>query len=283
MNEGQTASRSRFHEAPLVVFSALIAAGAGTALTHLLFYLAGLSDWTPPSSVPRLVAVLLGIGLLVSMAHLGRPGGISDALRGTGRSPLSNEVVALSAALGGAVLSALLPTGSAVFALVWTLTLTACGGTLFLMGVVYQIPGRPGWGGSMLFHPAIVGMIAGWFLWRMAVPGPMPIPFFALLVLLVIADLGITVRRVWVLEAGRKTAEPEHPSIFQVRYRLLILRGLLLDLLPFVLAALGQWRLATLSLGFGVLLDRTLFYGLALQETTEAEIERVEGILRSHQ
>jgi DMSO reductase anchor subunit len=283
MNEGQTASRSRFHEAPLVVFSALTAAGAGTALTHLIFSLAGLADWTPSSSVPRLVAVLMGIGLLVSMAHLGRPGGISDALRGTGQSPVSNEVVALSVALGGAVLLALLPNGSTVFAFVWTLTVTACGGTLFLMGVVYRIPGRPGWGGSMILHPTIVGMIAGWFLWRLAVPGPMPVPFFAILILLVLADLGITFRRASVLASDRRMAEPEHPSIFQIRFRLLILRCLLLDLLPLLLAAMEQWRLATLSLGIGVLLDRTLFYGLALQETTEAEIARVEGLLEGRE
>ncbi|MFC1662463.1 DmsC/YnfH family molybdoenzyme membrane anchor subunit [Gemmatimonadota bacterium] len=281
MNEGQTASRSKFHEAPLVVFSALVSAGAGTGVTHFVFALSDLASFLPPSGLPALIACLLAIGLLASMAHLGRPGGVTDGLRRIGRSPLSNEGAVAVLALAGAALSSIVPDTNFLFAPVWYLTVGACVGTLISLGAVYRIPGRPGWGGGVVFQPLIAGMIAGWVLWRMAAPGPMPFPFFAILIILVLTDLGITASRILVLAGHREESTPSHPQLFALRNTLLLLRCLFVDLLPLLFAATGHWSLATVAVAVGVFVDRTSFYGLGLKETTEAEIARVEGILES--
>lgn len=279
MNEGLTASQSKFHEIPLVLFSAVFVMGCGTGATHLLFWAFGIAAFLPPSSLPNLITVLLATGLIVSLAHLGRPQGMFDTVRRVGRSRLSDEVILGGLALLGSGLCSVLPESHPLFAPIWLLTLLACSANLLFLGAVYRLPGHPGWGGPVAFQPATTGLVVGGILWGAAVSLPWPGRYAGMVAVFILLDVSATVWRMLALHRSRRRATPDHPWFFRLRNVLLPTRVILVDLLPMNLMILGLWRTAILSLVLGVFLDRTVFYGLGLKKTTEAEITRVETIL----
>lgn len=277
MNEGLTASEARFHEMPLVLFSALMVFGCGAGAAHLVFTAAGVASLRPPPSLPSLITVLLATGLIVSLAHLGRPQGIFDTFRRVGRSRLSNEVILAGFALIGSSLSSVLPPAHSFFAPVWVLTLVACVSVLLSLGGIYRLPGRPGWGGPVALQPFTAGLVFGGVLWAASVAEPWPVSYAGLMAVVLFLDLAITLWRGVVLHLAE--AVPDHAGFFRLRNMFLPLRLALVDLLPALLLIGGSWRVAVVSVVIGVFLDRTLFYGLGAKRNTEAEVARVEKIL----
>ncbi len=111
MGSGVTTSRHRFHELPLVFFSALGIAGGGVGLANLLrvvFSGGGLALSRTEALV--LVGLLLG-GAILSTGHLGQPQRSPLVLRRLFRSPLSDEILALGVVLGGGSVALFLPPG----------------------------------------------------------------------------------------------------------------------------------------------------------------------------
>lgn len=277
MNEGLTASQARFHEMPLVLFSALMVFGCGAGAAHLVFAATGVASLRPPPSLPSLITVLLATGLIVSLAHLGRPQGIFDTFRRVGRSRLSNEVIFAGLALIGSSLSSVLAPASSYFAPVWIVTLAACVAVLLSLGSVYRLPGRPGWGGPVAVQPLTAGLVFGGVLWGASVAEPWPTSYAGMMAVVLFLDLAITLWRWVALHLAE--AIPEHAGFFRLRNVFFPLRLALVDLLPALLVIGGAWRVAVLSVVIGLFLDRTLFYGLGAKRNTEAEVARVERIL----
>ncbi len=99
MNRPERKKGAGFQELPLVIFTSLATAGAGVATAHLSLLLLGWVPLVPPFWVMALLGILLAVGLLFSVGHLGRPSRGAFALIRVGRSPLSNEVLVVSVVL----------------------------------------------------------------------------------------------------------------------------------------------------------------------------------------
>jgi len=130
-----------FHEPPLVLFTALATAGAGVGAAHLCLAFLGWAPWVPPAGLMTLIGVLLAVGLLFSVGHLGRPLRSPLALFRVGRSPLSNEVLVLGVTLASSLVAVLLPAGHPLVA---PLSVTV------LVTSLLTLPVDVGWAGS---HP----------------------------------------------------------------------------------------------------------------------------------
>jgi hypothetical protein len=93
------------------------------------------------------------------------------------------------------------------------------------------------------------------------------------------ADAGLQVLRRTALVYPRGPLAPRHPALFARRQSLLATRFVLVDILPGACLLAGLPAAAALVLAAGILVDRLAFYGLACQQTTEAEVARVELLL----
>ena len=291
----------RFHEGPLVVFTALTVAGGGVGWAFLFRGLLGggargpgtwEAPWLLPPTAALLMAGLLAVGMAVSLLHLGRPARGLLAVGKTGSSPLSNEVVLVGAAGLLALVRGLAPLGEWP-ALVLSILIGAISFLLLLaLGRVYRLPGQEAWRGPALLQPLVLGTLWGGlalgFLARapgFPVAGPPGEPAVGLapvvLLALLLVDGGLLGLRIRGLEATVREAEPAHPRIFRARGPWLAVRLVFVPLLPLISVSLdpagGSLPLASLSVG--ILLDRWLFYGLALRRTTEAEVDRVDALL----
>ena len=270
----------RFHEWSLVAFTWTAIAGAGLLAASAMLDERGLACW-------GLCAI--GVGFLVSTAHLGRMSRAALSLRRAGRSPLSNEVLIGGltlasgivwlippAAPGGAVLDAADSTRLAAGARV------AAGATssLFLLavGLVYRLPGQRTWRGAATIGPLLAGLAfgaAGAALLSMAPPAWL----YPAAWLLLAADAAVSFAR-W-RAIGRSGSLPVHARLFERRHALMAGRIALFDLLPAVLLWIGGGAAAAAmaTLAAGLLLDRVAFYGLAQRSTTDAELARVEDVI----
>jgi DMSO reductase anchor subunit len=274
-----TASPSRpaasvFHEWPLIVFTALAILGAGLLATPIFAWaIAG----TPAPAAGALPwgTLLLGAGLAVSPAHLGRPLRAPLAPLGLGRSRLSAEIVFAGVALlcGAAAaifhyVSPLLDIAAALAAVAFLVTL----------GLVYSLPGQLTWRGAVAGMPLSSGLgfgavsLAG--LWGDAVVavGSLAAPALAV-------DTGLLVLRRAAIVYPRAALSPRYPALFANRQLLLSARFTLVDILPGICLLAGLPALAAGLLALGILVDRLSFYGLACQHTTEAEVTRIEELL----
>ena len=265
-----------FHEWPLVVFTTLAVMGAGTLTAPLVAAVAARSSAAAePVMLPG--ALLLAAGLLVSLAHLGRPGRAGLAAVRVGRSWLSTEVV-----LGGlAMLSGLL-VGLRPHAMP-TVTLTAgVLAVLFLatLGLVYRLPGQQTWRGAVVFVPLTTGLGFGALTLAAAWDGAV-LSVGAVAAVILAADTVLFAVRRFTLAWPRRPFVPQHPSLYEQRNLLLAARFVLVAAVPGVLVLNGLPKGAAGSLGLGILLDRLMFYGFAAQHTTEAEIASVEDALDS--
>jgi len=265
---------TRFHEWPLVVFTTLAIMGAGVLATPLL---AAIVAGTPAPAAPAIPwgAVLLGAGLAVSVAHLGRPLRAPMATRGIGRSRLSAEVVAAGAALVAAAITAALPYVSPALDL---LTAVLALGFLVSLGLVYRLPGQQTWTGAVVWMPLSSGLgfgavaIAG--VW-----GGSVVAVGAVAAVVLAADTVLLILRRVALTWPAAPLAPLHPALFARRQALLAARFALVDILPGCLLLAGLPKAAAGLLGLGILVDRLSFYGFASQHTTEAELSRIEGAI----
>jgi DMSO reductase anchor subunit len=265
---------SAFHEWPLVVFTTLAIMGAGMLTTPLLAWpIAGTP--APAADAMPWGALLLGAGLLVSLAHLGRRLRAPLAPLGLGRSRLSAEIVLAGVALlFGAVsavfhyLSPVLDVAAAVAAVSF----------LVALGLVYSLPGQQTWRGAVAWMPLSGGLgfgavaLAG--IWGGAL-----VALGSVAAVVLAADAGLLILRRAAVVFPRTALAPRYPSLFARRQFLLAARFALVDILPGVCLLVGLPKGAAGLLALGILVDRLSFYGLACQHTTEVEVARVEGLL----
>lgn len=275
--------RHAFHELPLVFFTALSTAGAGTGWAFLLRALLGSGSWTVPREGALVSAGLLLAGAVASFGHLGVPLRGFLALRRVGRSPLSDEVLLLILALTGSVARGVLPVAGTVATALSIFTGMISFLLLVALGRVYRLPGQEGWRGPGLVQPLVLGTLFGGL--ALGAPGGQEVGGWgfppAVVALLLLVDGGFLLYRGRILAFGRRRALPLHPGTFRLRWPLLLGRALLVPVVPLMLLLLSSEGAlpALLFLVGGIFVDRWAFYGLAQQRSTEAEVARVEGVL----
>ncbi|NDL61553.1 DmsC/YnfH family molybdoenzyme membrane anchor subunit [Acerihabitans arboris] len=272
-----------WHEWPLMFFTV---AGQSVIGGYLVMAMALLAGRLTPQQARRVhlamffLWLLMGLGFIASMMHLGSPMRAMNALNRLGASPLSNEIAAgsLFFALGGIYwLIAVLNRMPGRLNKIW-LVITALSGLVFLyaMGRVYMIDTVPTW--YNLYTPLgfvltvfIGGPLLGCLLLQMAGirgPGWRYLPWVS-----VIAAM-ISVAAVIMQAAGlaaihssvqqASTLIPDYGALMAGRVLLLVL-GLACWLWP--VARGNTPPLAGLALGLvlvlgGELIGRALFYGL---------------------
>ncbi len=257
---------------PLVVFTSLAMAGAGTLAAWAWAVRAG-AVWP---AVPWAGVALLAAGLATSSWHLGRRDRAHFAARGLGRSPISHEgalgvltvaagfvtAVGLAGAWAGGALSAATGLLAAAF--------------LLSVGLVYHVGGQLTWTGFAAATPLTAGLAFGAILIdsTAGANGPATIT---------LAAIGIDAfvysqrwRRVAQVAIDHASALP---PAFDRRHELLAARFLLVNALPCISLFVWPTPLSAAIAGAGLVVDRIAFYGLALQHRTEVEIRRVEALL----
>jgi len=273
--------RRDFADAPLVAFTSLAIAGAGAVAGRPLLAALGRAPWAGGTAEATLGGGLLFLGLLVSLAHLGRPGRMVQVSRGLGRSALSLEVLLATLVTVGALTAVLLGRVAGDIALTHVShALAACLALGFLasLGLVYRLRGQRTWGGPTVLAPATLGLAFGVALVVARASDPqVTVPCLVLLGLDAVVFVARS-RVVWRLDGA---FVPTHPRLFARRWPLLALRLILVDLITALLLALGHPGGAVSVLAIGVLVDRLGFYGLAAQRTSESEIQHVESLIGS--
>jgi DMSO reductase anchor subunit len=271
-----------FHELPLVLFTALATAGGGLGSAHLAVALLGWSEWTPTYFVRVLLVALMAIGLLFSVGHLGRPFRGPLALLRLGRSHLSNEVLVVGGTMVVGLTAAVLPDDHTLLLPFAVSTLVGSFLTLLALGQVYRLKGQLTWRGPVFLHPLILGLGFGLtvgleFLQDGAVARG------ELLVLVILAmDALLIWERSRRISASLLRGMPTRPRFMAQRGVTLSFRILFGVLLPAVALIQGFGEVAIASLSVNLFLDRFLFYGLAVRDSTESEILRVDGVLAVH-
>ncbi|MEW5983191.1 MAG: DmsC/YnfH family molybdoenzyme membrane anchor subunit [Acidobacteriota bacterium] len=258
------------HHWPLVTFTSLAIAGAGTVAADSLLTVAGGPRETALSG---LGAALMLAGLMTSLLHLGRPARLLQAVRRVGGSPLSNEVVLASLALAAAIASCM--AGIGYLWVPFAVWLSGGSAALFLVsiGLVYGTGGQLTWRGASVLTPLSGGLACGVGVVE-GLGQTAGVSAVSMLVLL--ADAAIFMLR-WRRVTSLAVAghEGEHPW-FDRRHELLLTRFLLLDAIPFVLLSASPSLLVPLVAMAGLVADRVGFYTLGVQHTTERELAAVE-------
>jgi DMSO reductase anchor subunit len=264
------------HEWPLVVFTTLAIMGAGLLATPLAAWIAA-GTAAPATGAVRWGALLLGAGLAVSIAHLGRPLRAPLATLGIGRSRLSAETVVAGIALLLGIATALLPDAPPVLGLT---TAAAALALLVMLGLVYALPGQQTWRGAVVWMPLTAGLgfcaVAFGAMWS----GP-SVAVSAAAVGILAADTALLTARRMSLTLPQTRLAPRYPSVFARRDLILMSRLALVDVLPVCFLLAGLPSVAAGLLAFGILVDRIGFYGFTSQHTTEAEVEWVEQVISS--
>jgi DMSO reductase anchor subunit len=278
------ASREKeFHEAPLVGFTALATMGCGVGAAHLLAVLIGAASLGLQRPTAILLTGVLAAALLLSLGHLGRPYRSPLALRGVGRSPLSHEVVALGAALGGGLAVAVLPPSSSLAGWASGWTSLASLAVLLSIGLVYRLTHQYAWRGAAQVQPLVQGTLWGWVGLEVGVGSPMDpsaeAAVHAATWILLAADAALFISRMVSARTAPRGAEPVHPGLYRRGRQVLWMRVVMGIALPAALLLLDAVGGVLLSLTLGVVLDRLAFYGLARRWTTEAEVASVEALL----
>jgi len=263
----------------LVLFTALGVAGGGIGAASLLR--AALS-WMPPH-LTRIEAValsaLLGIGFLISAGHLGKPLRGPLVIRRFGRSALSNEVIALGVALFGGLSAVGLPSTHPLQGMVDLVAVLGSVAFLLAVGAVYHLPGRPTWRGIVVLQPLVLGV--AWGLLRMvgSLEGASTGTWVRALWVTLLLDGVLVLLRNAAMERAGRVAAPSYPRAFRRRGLVMGARLSLSALLTPLALLGGRWGIALCALSLACLLDRFGFYALAVRETTESEMARVEALL----
>jgi DMSO reductase anchor subunit len=256
---------------PLVTFTSLAVAGAGLASASAYFELVlGLAF---PAAVTA-GAALLAAGLVVSLGHLGQKRRAGLAVRGAGRSALSNEALLAGLALAASAIAAGLGLGGAPSPVAAAASGVVNVAFLVSIGLVYRVRGQRTWQGLSAATPLTGGLAFG----AIAVQTTAGTGDVYLGTLLFIAIDALLFSQRWRDIAGIAFSERMLADQWHIRRtQLLAARFFLLDVIPFFLLATAPTPLAIPVAAAGLLVDRFGFYALALQHTTEHEIAGVEA------
>jgi DMSO reductase anchor subunit len=254
----------------LVVFTSLAITGAGLVAASAYFELVQALVSTPAVAAG---AVLLAAGLAVSLSHLGQKRRAGLAVRGAGRSALSNEALLAGLALGAAAVAAGLGLRGAPSPIATAAAGVVSTAFLVSIGLVYRVRGQRTWQGFSAATPLTGGLAFGAIaLQSLAAPGGV---FTA--TLLVIAIDALLFSRRWRDVVGIPLSDDMLANPWQVRRtQVLAARFFLLDVIPFFLLVVSPTLLAALVAATGLFVDRFSFYALAVQHTTEHEVAAVE-------
>ncbi len=272
-----------WHEWPLMFFTVAGQSVIGGYLVMAMVLLAGRLTAESTRRVHRAMFflwLLMGLGFIASMLHLGSPLRAMNALNRLGASPLSNEIAAgsLFFALGGIYwLLAVLDYLPRALDKLW-LALTALSGLVFLyaMGRVYMIDTVPTW--NNIYTPLgfvltvfIGGPLLGYLLLRMAGisgPGWRYLPWVSVIAVMIsVAAIMMQAAALAAIHSSVQQASglvPDYGLLMAGRVLLLSL-GLACWLLPLVRGKTPP--VAGLALGLalvlgGELIGRAIFYGL---------------------
>ncbi len=266
---------------PLVAFSGLVVPAAGTLIGLALLVPVGGARPGMVQAAALGAAAALAVGLMLSLGHLGRRERMLLALRGLGRSRLSAEVGLAGLTLAAALVVAV-STGSGEAAPpLLPLYLGGAAGLLLLAALawVYALPAQPAWNGPAVPAPMLLGLAWGLLTTPELLTGPRLDPSIPLAAVLG-ADLFFFLLRLRRIRRSFPGATAAWPHLMRRRAGLAPLRLVMVDLLPLSLAAAGATRPAILVLAAGIFLERVLFYGFALKQTTEAEVDRMEDLMQ---
>lgn len=258
---------------PLVIFTSLAIGGAGLAAASAYFELVYRRSFAPAVAIG---AALLGAGLVVSIAHLGQKQRAGLAVRGAGRSALSNEVLLAGLALASAAFAAGLDLAD-----LHATAATAVAGALnalFLLaiGLVYRVRGQLTWRGFTTFTALTGGLAFGAITVQSLAPAG---GLFQGTLVLVAIDALVFLQR-WRDLAGAITPSDMMADAWLARRdRLLGARFFLLDVVPAILLVVGPTPIAVAAAATGLIADRIGFYRLAVQHGTEREIAAVEAAI----
>jgi DMSO reductase anchor subunit len=247
-------------ELPLVIFTVLAQAAVGLSVFSVA------RQWAAQGPAPRLrtewiaAAALLGVGLLVSLAHLGDVLGAPRAIVHLSSSWLSREVLAFMA-YGVLAVGAVAAVGSAAQG--WVTKLAAVVGlaALFVQAMVYSPPSFPALNNGLplaffLVTAAVLGAsLAAWF----AAPERQPL-LARLLAGALVVGLAVHLLAPWIwLSGGAVMAMTGEAHLGSGLYWLRIAGGLALPL-AVVLATrrVPAWLFVLLLAG--ELLGRALFF-----------------------
>lgn len=262
---------ARAGHGPLVVFTSFAIAGAGIAAASAYFALVHgvLGAWGMAAG-----ALLVGAGLVVSLGHLGQKRRAALAARRAGRSALSNEGLLAGAALGAAAMAAAAGLSGLRAPLLTAVAGAANAAFLLSIGLVYRVRGQLTWRGFSVVTPLSGGLAFGAITVQATAAGGGA--YLGTLLFVAIDALLFSQR--WRDIAGieltaRMLADPWHVR----RMQWLAARCFLLNVLPFFLLLGATPALALPAAAAGLALDRVGFYALAVQHTTEREVERVEA------
>ena len=277
------------HETPLVVFTGLAILGCGMVAAYLPAWIVGWRPFIPTPGATSVAGAALGVGLLFSLGHLGRPLRMLLTFRGLGRSPLSDEVLLAGVAFSAMAGTAFIPSEGPLLTGVWIVGVLASLATLISIGRVYRLKGTVGWSGGALFQPLLLGLAAGLIVLLLGAsargvtqpPAMAQGELLALLILFLVMDAAAGLLRARRLTRGAGGFAPSYPALFRRAQALLVSRFILANVAPAILALSGQTIPALIVLMLGIVVDRITFYGLALRHSTESEITRVEEVWAS--
>lgn len=262
---------------PLVLFSSFAMMGAGSVGALPLLWLAGGGVRWPGEAMAVTAISLLACGLLLSLSHLGRKRRMPLAILGLYRSPLSLEVGLVGVTI--AALSGVLLFGSHSALLFWLIAVIVSLLLLIVIGLVYRLKGQATWRGVAIVTPLTTGLL--WGLLLHATFTTISMEMFRPIVYLFIAlDFAVTVLRWNTIERRGSTGEARNQAAFARRRVLFIVRSMTIDLFGVGALLLFGPAVALISVSVGVLIDRYSFYALGVQLTTEAEVARIESIIR---
>ena len=258
---------------PLVAFTSLVMAGAGLVAASAYARTVLSLDALPGLAVG---AALLAAGLLVSLAHLGQKRRAGLAVRGLGRSALSNEALLAGLALASTVVAV----GFGVAGVPSPAAAGAAGilnvALLVSIGLVYRIRGQRTWQGFSSVTPLTAGLAFG----AVGAQSTAATEGVFQVTLLVIAIDALVFTQRWRDVTGIPCSEAMLADRWQFRRtQLLAARLFLLDVVPFFVLAVSPAALAVPAAAAGMFVDRFGFYALALQHTTEQEVADVDARL----
>jgi len=264
----------------LVLFTSLGTMGAGIMGALPLAWIAARGVVWPGSAITLTGLALLAGGLLLSLRHLGRRSRMAYALTGIFHSPLSLEValvtVLLASLAGSLIADPVLVSITRPAAVVSSLLF------LLAIGLVYRLGGQMTWRGAAVPAPLILGLLWGILLHvstgLAAVEG-----FSSLVYLLIVLDIVVTESRWNTIERMRSVGVTRNPITINWRRSHLMIRILAVDLLGAGCFLLKIPTIALICVTAGIVIDRYSFYALGIQQTTEAEVSRVEAIIRGRE
>ncbi len=267
-----------FHEAPLALFSAAAAAGAGIAAARPLAWVLGLGLDDPGKGIAAGVLALICAGLLISTLHLGRPSQMMRVFRNAGRNPLGTEVAFAVLTAAGALGLLCLPGHTPGAHLIWAFASVAALGLLASLAWVYWLPSQLVWTGIPTLSVIPMALLFGLAAHAVtALPHSRPVSWS--IVVLIALDAAAWEARFTGVGGAAVHGGAAYPAAIVSWRWIHDLRFILFSLPSLVLALAGSGPVILAPMGLGILLDRFAFYLLAVKKTTEREISRVESLL----